>query len=384
MKKNNTTKSRKIIFSIIFSYICFQSVCYAVENSDCIECHSDESLQRTVEKNIDSHHVKTKLFIDENKFNKSVHNINEIMCVDCHNDIEELNYDEEIPHKAILQPVTCTNCHAEEGEAFVNSVHMEARGKGIIMKCYACHDYHYVTHQEAFSVAERGNRMCLRCHNPYQSHDWLPQKQAHFDFVECTGCHAPEVSHHIHLNLFDLVENKFLSGKQTLEILKIDYDEFMPLLDRNSDETISNEELDNLVLMLRQKGVHSIFHAELVAELEPAVHQVTINEAAKDCETCHSSTASIFDAVTIVLNKGDGTVDHHTVQRAALESYHIRHFYALAGTRIRLLDKIGIFIIAGGICVVLLHLFVRIMTIPLRRKNKPSTVKSLSKEVKYA
>ena len=283
MKKHTTDKLLTIIITIIISFTFFPSMNYAIENEECNGCHSDESLNRTEEQNIDSHYMRINLFVDENKFNNSVHNINGIICVDCHDDIEELNYDEEVPHKKSLEPVSCPTCHEDEGIAFVNSVHMQARGKGIIMKCYACHDYHYVTHQEAFSIAERENSMCLKCHNPNRSHDWLPQKNAHFDLVECTACHAPEVSHHIHLKLYDLVNNEFLSGEEILETLKIEYADFMSLLDKDEDGSINNEELDNLVLILRQKGVHSIFHAELVAELEPAVHQIIINEAAKNC-----------------------------------------------------------------------------------------------------
>ena len=46
---------------------------------------------------------------------------------------------------------------------------------------------------------------------------------------------------------------------------------------------------------------------------------------------------------------------------------------ALAGTRIRLLDKIGFLIIAGAALLVSTHLFARLITVPVRRKRKEET-----------
>ena len=63
---------------------------YATENDECMECHSDDSLERS-----ESEGMKENLFIDYSRFKLSVHNINGITCVDCHSDIEELNWDNE-------------------------------------------------------------------------------------------------------------------------------------------------------------------------------------------------------------------------------------------------------------------------------------------------
>jgi hypothetical protein len=48
----------------------------------------------------------------------------------------------------------------------------------------------------------------------------------------------------------------------------------------------------------------------------------------------------------------------------------VNHFYAIGGTRVRNLDKIGLVLIAGGLSVVAMHLLVRIATAPIRRKRK--------------
>ena len=50
---------------------------YAIENDECMECHSDDSLERS-----DSEGMKEDLFIDYSRFKFSVHNVNGITCVD--------------------------------------------------------------------------------------------------------------------------------------------------------------------------------------------------------------------------------------------------------------------------------------------------------------
>ena len=341
------------------------SVSRAIENSECMDCHGDESLERA-----QSEGMSEGLHVDNNKFKFSVHNINGITCVDCHSDIEELNFDNEVPHSVSLAAVNCDGCHEDAGKAYVDSVHKKAGGKGITIPCYACHGYHYVTYLEANSVLERENGFCLKCHNPGNFHDWLPQKDAHFAFVECTVCHAPEVPRYVALRFYDLVNEKFLDGEDLLKALNTDYKGFMPLVDSNKDGIINLEEFEGIVLLLRQKDIIGTFHGEVVVDLVPEVHHVNRGGASRECEQCHNPNSPFFQEVLFCLNKEDGTRAHHKVERKVLESYYVNHFYALGGTRIRLLDKIGIALVVGGVSVVAGHLTMRIITIPVRRRRK--------------
>jgi predicted CXXCH cytochrome family protein len=338
---------------------------HAIENDECMECHSDDSLERS-----ESEGMKEDLFIDYSRFKFSVHNVNGITCVECHSDIEELNWDNEVPHQVSLAVVECDGCHEEEGEAYLNSVHKKAGGKGITIPCYACHGYHFVTHLEADSVFERENKFCLKCHNPDNFHDWLPQKDTHFAFVECAVCHAPESPRYISLRFYDLISKKFLGAKDLLTALDTDYDGFMEKVDKDKDDVISLEELEDMVLLLRQKDVRGTFHGELVLELVPTVHHVNRGGANRECEQCHNPQSPFFEEVYIALNKEDGTGQRQKVERRVLESYYVNHFYAIGGTRVRYLDKIGLVLIVGGLSVVAGHLLVRIATAPARRKRK--------------
>ena len=353
------------VFIAIISSCLIANHAYAIENDECMECHSDDSLERN-----ESEGMKKDLYIDYNRFKYSVHNVNGITCVDCHSDIEELNWDNEVPHPVSLAMVDCEGCHEEQAEAYLDSVHKKAGGKGITIPCYACHGYHFVTHLEADSVFERENKFCLKCHNPDNFHEWLPQKDTHFAFVECAVCHAPESPRYISLRFYDLISKKFLGAKDLLAALDTDYDGFMEKLDQDKDGIISLQELEDMVLLLRQKDIRGTFHGELVLELVPSVHHINRGGANRECEQCHNPQSPFFEEVYISLNREDGTGQRQRVERRVLESYYVNHFYAIGGTRVRYLDKIGLVLIVGGLSVVAGHLLVRIATAPARRKRK--------------
>jgi len=259
--------------------------CRAVINSDCLECHGDEALAR-----VESEGMKVGIYVNQYKFKHSVHNINSVMCTDCHADIAELDYDREVPHSTELAPVDCGTCHDEETAAYKNSVHKKAGGKGISIPCYACHDYHYVRPLEGYTVTERENEFCLRCHDPNKFHDWLPQKETHFDHVECTVCHAPDAPRHIHLRFFDLVGNAFLEPDEILAALNSDHENFLKVLDVNSNDRIDADEFEKMVFMLRQRNIRVTFHGELLSEMEMETEKSIISLKNKLSNLCNDFT----------------------------------------------------------------------------------------------
>jgi hypothetical protein len=366
-----TMKKRDYILVGVFIALMSSSILllpthgYAIENDECMECHSDDSLERS-----ESEGMKEDLYIDYTNFKYSVHNVNGITCVDCHSEITELNWDNEVPHPSSLAMVDCDGCHVEEGEAYLDSVHKKAGGKGITIPCYACHGYHYVSHLESDSVYERENKFCLKCHNPDNFHDWLPQKETHFAFVECAVCHAPDSPRYISLRFYDLISNKFLETQDLLAALDTDYDNFMTKLDQDKDDVISLQELEDMVLLLRQKDIRGTFHGELVLDLVPTVHHINRGGANRECEQCHNPQSPFFEEVYISLNTEGGEGQRQKVERRVLESYYVNHFYAIGGTRVRYLDKIGLVLIVGGLSVVAGHLLARIVTAPARRSRK--------------
>ncbi|MBU0731059.1 MAG: hypothetical protein KKE17_12195 [Proteobacteria bacterium] len=364
-----------IISLIILSVAVPPSSVMGTTNEECLECHSDDSLVRTI-----SEGMKQDIYVNQQKYATSVHNENDVLCVDCHSDIEKLNYDNEVPHKTTLAMVVCEKCHEDEGEAYLNSVHKKASGKGITIPCYACHGYHYVSHLEAESVYERENGFCLKCHNPNKFHEWLPQMDTHFAFVECTVCHAPDVQRYVNLRFKDLKTNKFYTGAEFLKALDTDFQGFMNLVDKDKNDIISVAEFEDLVYLLLQKNLRGTFHGEIVVRIEPLVHHVNRGVANRACEMCHMPTSPFFENVRFSLSRGDGTSQNYVLERAVLETYYLKHFYALGGTRIRLLDQIGFAFLVGGAGLILAHLAMRILTIPTRKKKQKKSPFEIEKE----
>ena len=67
------------VFMAFISSCLVLSPAFAIENDECMECHSDDTLERT-----ESEGMKEDLFIDYDRFKYSVHNVNGVTCIDCH------------------------------------------------------------------------------------------------------------------------------------------------------------------------------------------------------------------------------------------------------------------------------------------------------------
>jgi cytochrome b subunit of formate dehydrogenase len=184
-------------------------VARAVENSDCLTCHSDTGLVKT-----DSAGQEVSLFVDEKKFGGSIHAKN--LCTSCHTDIT----DEPHPDAFKAKPVSCSQCHRIESEVYLNSDHGQAVHKGVreAASCKDCHgSTHYLlNHRNPVSPVYRTNlpQTCGRCHgnaakmekfNLHQRsrivsyeksvHGIALMEQGKLNAAVCTDCHG---SHDLH------------------------------------------------------------------------------------------------------------------------------------------------------------------------------------------
>ncbi|MCF7817236.1 MAG: cytochrome c3 family protein, partial [Kiritimatiellales bacterium] len=102
------------------------------KNSDCLDCHEDNTL--TTERN----GATVSLYIDKDVFGNSVHG--SLECLDCHADLNGV----ELPHDTPLKPVDCTSCHDREQKIFEASIHGQAMAKGdpLAPRCQSCHGSH--------------------------------------------------------------------------------------------------------------------------------------------------------------------------------------------------------------------------------------------------
>ncbi|HTY37835.1 MAG TPA: hypothetical protein VMH23_12030 [Bacteroidota bacterium] len=106
----------------------------AQENSDCLGCHNDKSLEGS------SGAKKFSVFVDEKKFGESIHA--SLKCIACHEDLAG----KDLPHDPGVKPVRCGTCHASEEALHSKSLHGKAvaRGDQLAPKCKDCHGNHNI------------------------------------------------------------------------------------------------------------------------------------------------------------------------------------------------------------------------------------------------
>jgi len=99
----------------------------AQSSADCLACHSDPSLTKTV------NGKEVPVHVDQGKFEKSVHSI--FSCVDCHTGVKDY------PHEPAPAKVDCGSCHQDAVAAHAKSVHGKAvaSGKEQAPGCTSCH-----------------------------------------------------------------------------------------------------------------------------------------------------------------------------------------------------------------------------------------------------
>jgi len=153
-----STRRYRFVLSLLVLLL-MAGVAPAQELDDCLICHDDEELTKIRGDRVVS------LYIDLDLFERSVHGQEELLCVDCHEDLEGL--DDE--HEEDLERVDCSMCHDEEAEIYSHSLHGMAfeAGNPDAPYCADCHGAHDVLPPS--DVESRVNRfnipiMCGSCH----------------------------------------------------------------------------------------------------------------------------------------------------------------------------------------------------------------------------
>ncbi len=148
--------SKKLYIGFLFIFIIISTL-FSVENSTCLECHSDKDL--TAERG----RKEISMFVNVNTLKKSVHKDQD--CVNCHEDADV----EDFPHPEKLKSVNCGNCHEDINTKFQSGIH----GRALKLKhqyaptCKECHGTHTIlSPKDNRSRAFRLNApyLCGNCH----------------------------------------------------------------------------------------------------------------------------------------------------------------------------------------------------------------------------
>ena len=152
-------RSYKLYFVVLVFILGNFSFVRAQSSSDCLMCHSDETL--TMEKN----GKQISLFVKESSLQHSTHK--KLVCVACHTKFNP----EDIPHKENIERVRCVNCHKDA--LLKHSFHPQLlRANGNLtssdVNCKHCHGTHEVLSpknaESKFNVSHL-TESCGECHS---------------------------------------------------------------------------------------------------------------------------------------------------------------------------------------------------------------------------
>ncbi|SDW32430.1 cytochrome c3 family protein [Thiocapsa roseopersicina] len=175
----------------------------ASDRHGCLRCHAMPTLAY---RNPESGEI-VDLSIDREGLAHSVHG--ELACIDCH----RRSY-RRYPHPDRPAPgdLDCIGCHEDDDQnlsrgwvdidaEFKRSVHAVSDSpKAVGFSCHSCHDPHRfrpaAVGEPIAQIVRNHNEVCLSCHGKLiaptnTSHDWLPNRDAHWASVRCVECHTP-------------------------------------------------------------------------------------------------------------------------------------------------------------------------------------------------
>jgi formate dehydrogenase gamma subunit len=201
---------------IALNALTFHVSAAALKDSDCLDCHSDETLFRT-----NSAGRAISLFVDKARLASSVHSTN--TCVSCHADVTGDHPDDgRVPAQ-----VECAGCHARQTESYGSSIHGVSLRAGHLEAplCQDCHDGHHVlspasvasplhysrqaetcgachdqaaadvaasVHGKATTAGKRDAPTCTDCHSEHSIQTLKSTSGLTISQQICSNCHASE------------------------------------------------------------------------------------------------------------------------------------------------------------------------------------------------
>lgn len=295
-------------------------------NEECISCHGREDLVS----------VKGKSrFIDPVRFAKSAHAKRGIACVSCHECITSISREDRFPHRRGIEP-KCAECHQKEGAEYAKSLHALVSKK----LCYSCHNPHYSISFRSMSGDER-KAICLKCHDAMRTHRWLPQKELHFNYLECTSCHSEKAK--IGMTIFMVDKGEGSRGDvlhyNQLALLVEPGKSLVETLDRNGDGSLSDVELFSFMQRVHKERIPAAGLEVRILVHNPAHDFSSKGEQARDCTLCHSRDAPFYTKLVLEVPDRDGgfttiPVDKGILARGVLRPF-MADFYLLGESKIR-------------------------------------------------
>jgi hypothetical protein len=343
----------------------------------CTSCHQDI---------VYSEHLRTRVAIDNERDYSVEQNQS---CRNCHkrkfrqyegsihaslvadgNDAAPLCTDCHTAHKsvAVYEPLIgepCKACHENIFDAYAQSVHGAARANGNMIRdshiqAPACSDCHRAHDISAVAASDRLQSTCIDCHEgaSLAHQDWLPNASLHLEVVACAACHAPMAERRIDLQLYDNLAQAPVGEDDSHAIFRDRIREI-----DTAGDGLDPIELWSLVRKTSQEGQATDVTLRGRMEVGTGVdaHRLAVKTSAvRDCQSCHQYGTDAFQNVTVSIARADGRKQRYQANSDVLNSVvsvdSVSNFYALGGTRVRLLDGLLILSVVAGLAIPLGHI----------------------------
>jgi len=319
----------------------------------CLGCHSVEGLTKELPGG------KTlSLHVNANAFAKSVHA--PLGCAACHADVKLETHSQAkksittTRDYSIAMAGVCRGCHDDAFKQHETSVHAKLLRAGNLNAplCTDCHGSHAVSPKTAYET-------CVGCHaGAANAHDkWLPNAALHLEVVSCAACHAPAAARMVDLRLYDSAAQKWVMEKEGLPR----FEKLARSVDKDANG-LDAMELRSLLAEMNRDATPGTKALRGRIELRTATEAHRLSDKTKaisDCNSCHADGAEPFQSVTISATGPDGRPIRYRAQKEVLSSVlsmdSLRLFYAIGGTRNKVLDILLILAVLGGISVPVGH-----------------------------
>ena len=342
-------------------------------NHDCTNCHTEfskdahevQAVASTRERSILKAEVCQGCHADkQDQYRESIHaslldsgNLEAPVCTDCHGS-------HAVGPKAVYETIAgvpCKTCHEDIFDAYVGSMHGEARRAQGHLEAPICADCHRAHEVGVASTGTRLKEACLACHtSAAESHQaWLPNTALHLEAISCPACHAPRAQRRIDLGLYDAVAERPISAQDGPPHLE-------ERLRAAEADGLDAMDLWALVRDINRNGnaAETVLRGRMEVKTGIEAHQLAEkSQAVRNCDSCHRAGAEPFQSVTISVARADGRPVHYEADKEVLSSPvsvdSVAGFYAVGGTRIKILDILLVLAVFAGISVPIGHMTMR-------------------------
>jgi hypothetical protein len=332
----------------------------------CLQCHGQAGLKKDL-----ANGEALALHVEGEAFARSVHKA--IGCAGCHGDVDLAKHPgataeiRSVRQYAIERAAACRACHEDSSKHHEGSVHAARvrEGNALAPVCTGCHGSHAVTPKTAYET-------CVGCHAAaLDAHQkWLPNARLHHEVVSCAACHAPTVLRMIDLRLYDGAAKRWVSEKEG----EAKFEKLARSIDANGDGLDPRELRDLVREVNRDAGASPrTFRGRVELRTGVETHRLSGKATAlKACDNCHRDGAEPFQNITVSITGPDGRPlryrAHKEVLTSVLSVESLREFYAIGGTRSKVLDILFVLTLLGGIGVPLGHMTIRWLS--RRQRNR--------------